>query len=376
MINLVENQSPCLISDVRTCQAAKQTEQVFIIGSANDEFKDETDAILEVLDGFGFTGYFALLSEKSKGLDAFCDKICSKIQASQFCIAMLNDPISTECAELRVPSANVYYEFGMAVALKKQVIPIICSSLRLPFDVQHLDAIVYDNLDDLKGKLKKTIAETLRKTPRKKSTTNGNQEMVKQVYGPLYNEIDRFLSRRDVFTIFNRSEYGTILTSYKWLLDTVPVSLRRAIAKFYEDLDEFNQYLAAAEKIIRAIAHIEARNFTKKYQDAVLQIEIESDTGQVTMPNIEQVLIRKTTPDMWYKAVGSAQKAIRVTPKIQANTPIFTTEFVRETDFNKFYSETQKKVEQDPQVLRLRRKARMLFREGKKLREQLSAFCQ
>ena len=213
MINLAENQKPCLISDIRPWPTTNQTEQVFIIGSGSDEFKDDTDATIEVLDGFGFSGYFALLSDNSKGLDAFCDKICSKIQESLFCIVMLNDQTSAKCAELRVPSANVYYEFGMAVALGKQVIPIIRKGLRLPFDVQHLDAIVYDNLDDLKHRLKKTIVATIKKAPKKRIAASGNQEMVKLIYGPLYNEVDRFLSRTDVFTTYNRSEYATILTS-------------------------------------------------------------------------------------------------------------------------------------------------------------------
>ena len=376
MITLAENQKPCLISDIRPCPATNQTEQVFIIGSGSDEFKEDTNATIEVLEGFGFTGYFALLSDSSKGLDAFCDKICSKIQESLFCIVMLNDPTSAKCADLRVPSANVYYEFGMAVALGKHVIPIIRKGLRLPFDVQHLDAIVYDNIDDLKRKLKKTIVATIKKAPKKRIAANGNQEMVKLIYGPLYNEVDRFLSRTDIFTTYNRSEYATILTSYKWLLDTVPVSLRRAIVKFYQDLDEFNQFITSAEKAIRDITIVETRNHFKKYRDVVLQVELESDAGQVTIPTMEQFLIRKTSPNGWYKAVGSVQKVVRVTPKIQTSIPIYTTEFVERTDFNAFYTETQKKVEKHPNIIRLRRKTQLLFREGRKLRDHLSTFCQ
>ena len=91
---------------------------------------------------------------------------------------------------------------------------------------------------------------------------------------------------------------------------------------------------------------------------------------------MEQFLIRKTSPSGWYKAVGSVQKVVKVTPKIQTNIPIYTTEFVGQSDFNTFYAETQRIVEQHPNVIRLRRKAQLLLREGRKLRDHLSTFCQ
>jgi hypothetical protein len=84
-------QYPCFISDSRTCQASTPEDIVFIIGSGSSEFKEDVDAIKKTLDGFGLAGYFALLSDEEKGLDAFCDKICSKIRVSQFCVVMLND---------------------------------------------------------------------------------------------------------------------------------------------------------------------------------------------------------------------------------------------------------------------------------------------
>ena len=149
---------------------------VFIIGSGNPEFDEELKAIKEVLKGFGFQGYFALLSEEEKGLDAFCDKICSKILNSLFCVVMLNDPITLEYIDkatkeaknFRAPRANVYYEFGIAIALRKKVIPIMRENLKLPFDIQHLDAIPYQNIGDLKEKLTEAVKATLLKPSREK----------------------------------------------------------------------------------------------------------------------------------------------------------------------------------------------------------------
>lgn len=148
---MATSQYACFISDSRVCQAPNLKNLVFIIGSGSSEFK-------EVLDGFNIVGYFALLSEEEKGLGAFCDKICSKIKTSHFCMVILNDPIVLRKTEgerksvekVRVPSANVYYKFGLAMGFEKPVIPIIRHDLELPFNVQHLDAIVYTDFADLK----------------------------------------------------------------------------------------------------------------------------------------------------------------------------------------------------------------------------------
>jgi len=162
---------PCLISETRTCKPTPPEDLVFIIGSGSPEFEEELKAVKEVLTGFGFQGYFALLSEEEKGLDAFCDKICSKILNSLFCIVILNDPIALEYMDkvtkeegiFRAPRANVYYEFGVAIALRKRVIPIMRKDLKLPFDIHNLDAIPYENTGDLKEKLTSAVKATLLK---------------------------------------------------------------------------------------------------------------------------------------------------------------------------------------------------------------------
>jgi hypothetical protein len=165
-----ESQLPCIISESRTCKAIPSEKLVFIIGSGSSEFSKDVQKIKKVLKGFDLEGYFALLSEKEKGLDSFCDKICSKIMGSVFCIAMLNDPIVHEYPEesnakkfLRAPRANVYYELGIAVALGKKIIPVIRKDMKLPFDVQHVDAITYENHAELQKKLKSAVRVTLLK---------------------------------------------------------------------------------------------------------------------------------------------------------------------------------------------------------------------
>ena len=188
------------------------------IGSGSAEFKPEIEAIIDILNGFGFPHSFALLNEREKGLDVTCDKICSKIKEAQFCIVLLNDPLSKSFDNVRVPSANVYYEFGLAVAQKKGVIPIFKRGFTLPFDIQHLDAIVYDDIDNFKESLKKAIVARLRKQT-KGVQQNYDAQIQKEIYGPLYNEIDRLASRTYKFDILTNGNYLDILETYKYLFD-------------------------------------------------------------------------------------------------------------------------------------------------------------
>ena len=57
---------------------------------------------------------------------------------------------------------------GIAVAAGKHIIPIMSQDMTLPFDVQHLDALLYSDLDELKRKLIVSVRGTLRK-PKKRS---------------------------------------------------------------------------------------------------------------------------------------------------------------------------------------------------------------
>lgn len=161
----------CIISDKRVCKPIAEKNIVFIIGPNSAEFATDIETIKDVLAGFGLTGDFALLNEAEKGLDAFCGKICTKIITSLFCVALLNEPVAlcyhdAETGKektLRVPRPNVHYELGVAIGVRKRVIPIIKEGARLPFDIQHLDAIMYANQDDLREKLKVSVLELLTK---------------------------------------------------------------------------------------------------------------------------------------------------------------------------------------------------------------------
>jgi predicted nucleotide-binding protein len=176
------SEGKCRISDTRVCAYKPQKEVVFIIGSGDKEFREEIEAIKIVLKRFNLKGEFALTNREKIGVDAFCDKICGSILSSRFCVAMLSDPVALEYKnkttgeeeKFRSPRPNVYFEFGLAVGFWKKVIPLIRKDMKLPFDVQILDTIFYNDVDDLKQKLTEVVPLALAKlrNSEKKSTFN------------------------------------------------------------------------------------------------------------------------------------------------------------------------------------------------------------
>lgn len=176
-------QSPCLISDSRTCKPERPTNLVFVIGPSSREFLSDINKIKGVLKGVGLEGYFASMSKKEKGLDIFCDKICTKIMSSIFCIAVLNDPVLSNCEgdssgnkeNSRVPRANVYYEYGLAVAMGKKVIPVARGDMKPPFDVQQIDTVRYENQEDLQTQLIPILVDTLTTIKNKETALRNNE---------------------------------------------------------------------------------------------------------------------------------------------------------------------------------------------------------
>lgn len=76
------------------------------------------------------------------GQNAFCQKICSKIITSQFCIVLLNH--DEKDGEL-IPNANVNMEYGLMLGFNKYLIPFQRENHTLPFNVAALDTVKYDD---------------------------------------------------------------------------------------------------------------------------------------------------------------------------------------------------------------------------------------
>ncbi|HUV77920.1 MAG TPA: TIR domain-containing protein, partial [Desulfobacterales bacterium] len=78
------------------------------------------------------------------GQSAFCQKICSKIITSQFCIVLLNHD---EKEGQLIPNANVNMEYGLILGFNKYLIPFQREKHSLPFNVAGLDTVKYSDQD-------------------------------------------------------------------------------------------------------------------------------------------------------------------------------------------------------------------------------------
>ena len=377
---MTANQSSCFISE-RPCNHLTPTKTVFIIGSGSREFKEDIKAIIDVLDGFSLEGDFALDNYNKKGEDAFCGKICSKIRESPFCVAMLNDPLikrqdtltRKKSEKIRAPRANVYYELGMAIALEKSVIPVIRAEFRLPFDIQILDTIKYKDLADLKEQLKKSILPTLLK--KKKEFKTNNSKLVDNIYGPLYNEIVDFISKTDRFTRHSDSKYQLIRSHSKHLFDSVEEDLQEEIKLLYDKIKEFNSRLAHSARIIQKIV---AENISIYFNVPLrpnLSIYIDLDTedsGQVS-PTINLILIRKTTPELYFETQGIAKKITKI--KYRVDTPSHPLKNIDAETFNNFFEKLREVVESNRDIIDMRELEEQLRINGEGLKKKILQLC-
>jgi hypothetical protein len=72
----------------------------------------------------------------------FCQKICSKVIQSQFCIVLLNNE---SMSSFQTTNANVYMEYGLMLGFNKYIIPFQHDDYSLPFNVAGFDTIKYNN---------------------------------------------------------------------------------------------------------------------------------------------------------------------------------------------------------------------------------------
>ena len=94
------------------------------------------------------------------GQNAFCQKICSKIITSQFCVVLLNH--DDENGKL-VPNANVNMEYGLMLGFNKYLVPFQLQTHSLPFNVAGLDTVKYDK-SNFESKASEAIAIAIEKT--------------------------------------------------------------------------------------------------------------------------------------------------------------------------------------------------------------------
>ena len=128
----------------------------FVATPAADSVALELDIIKSVVKEFGLEPYVAI-EQFDPAQDIFCQKICTKIIESQFCIVLLTDPLIDERP---MPNPNVYYEYGLMTGFGKTIVPLQREAHRLAFNVQSLDTIKYSPRN-LRSRLAEAVALVL-----------------------------------------------------------------------------------------------------------------------------------------------------------------------------------------------------------------------
>jgi hypothetical protein len=110
----------------------------------------------------------------SPGQHVFCQKICSKIITSQFCIVLLNHDLKD--GQL-VPNANVNMEYGLMLGFNKYLIPFQRESQALPFNVATLGTVKYD-AQNFENKASKAIDVAIETTNQDLTTSPPPDQLI------------------------------------------------------------------------------------------------------------------------------------------------------------------------------------------------------
>lgn len=132
------------------------------------------------------------------GQNAFCQKICSKIITSQFCIVLLN--LDNENGTL-VPNANVNMEYGLMLGFNKYLIPFQEKDHTLPFNVSGLDTVKYDKTN-FEAKAANAIDIAVEKTSQETVGLTPPDQLIqlfllskKAVFSPIDSEGEKYIFR-------------------------------------------------------------------------------------------------------------------------------------------------------------------------------------
>ncbi len=127
-----ERLEKCLFAN-RPCDriVGRQADVVFIAAPSADGYHFEVEAAKAVIASNGMQPEVAV-HEQLLSEDIFCEKVCTKIIESRFCVVFLNGS-----------NPNVFYEYGLMRPFRKRVISLLREDEKPPFNVRHLDTISY-----------------------------------------------------------------------------------------------------------------------------------------------------------------------------------------------------------------------------------------
>lgn len=157
----------------------------FVACPNSEEIALELEIIRQKLREANVEPYIAV-DQREFQKDIFCEKICTKVIESLFCIVILND-VTDAIDSVRKPNANVYYEYGLMTAFRKRIIPVQSMGHSLAFNIQSLDTLKYTR-KDFSTQIEEAIRMTLLDIEADHSnkdevTTEGNVEWILDLMG-------------------------------------------------------------------------------------------------------------------------------------------------------------------------------------------------
>lgn len=148
----------CFIRKVHKCgKIFGASKSCFIACPSDPELNPILELMSEKLTKVGIEPIIAI-RERAYGQDIFCTKICGKIIEAKFCVVILDDLI---VEKKNIPNPNVYYEYGLMTALRKDIIPLQKEKLKLAFNIQSYDTIKY-NSSNIATELDRAIKDAIK----------------------------------------------------------------------------------------------------------------------------------------------------------------------------------------------------------------------
>lgn len=170
----------------------------FVACPNSDEIALELEIIRQKLREANIEPYIAV-DQRDFQKDIFCEKICTKIIESLFCVVVLNDV--TDIGDgVRKPNANVYYEYGLMTAFEKKIVPVQLAGHSLAFNIQSLDTLKYSH-KDFPRQIEEAIRMTLLdldadQSEKEEKAPEGNVEWILDIMG-LIRADDRYRFRHE-----------------------------------------------------------------------------------------------------------------------------------------------------------------------------------